>query len=110
MKIGQYRELKLEAEDTDAGHDAEPPVNCDPPPLEESRMAVNKIKCRKVPAHSVVFYLEHDDHPTDYRRGVVVPIWEKMVKPRCITNKGYQGPGTNPYRQGPPKATHSPAP
>ena len=27
-------------------------------------------------AHSFVFHLEHGGHPTDWKRGVVVPIWK----------------------------------
>ena len=78
-------------ENVDAVRDADPPVSCDPPPLQEIRKAMRspggcviyaemlkagRSRRLSVDAHCVVFHLEHGDHPHRQRRGVFVPIWK----------------------------------
>ena len=83
--------------DFDAVRDADPPVSCDPPALEESRRAVNQLKHGKTPGECGIYagMLKAGGAaallwlhtllcsiwitgiiPTNLRRGVVVPIWK----------------------------------
>ena len=83
--------------DVEAVRDADSPVSCDPPSLEETKRAVDQVKCGKAPGgcgicaemlkagRAAVFLWLHTllcsiwntgVIQTDWRRGVVVPIWK----------------------------------
>ena len=86
-------------EDVDAVRDADPRVSCDPPNLEETRKAVKELECGKVPGECGILseMLKAGRAapsfgctllcsiwktwiiPTDWRRGVVVPISKGYV-------------------------------
>ena len=76
---------------------ADPPINCGPPPLVETQAAVNRLKCGKAPGmcgihaellkdggnaalvlmHAVLCSACNTGIiPTDWKRGLVVPLWK----------------------------------
>ena len=96
--------------DVEHVQEADPPVNCDPPTLEETRRAVTQLKNGKAPG-SCGIYAEMLKAggaatllwlhtllcsvwstgviPTDWKRGIVVPLWKsKGDTQECNSYRG----------------------
>jgi hypothetical protein len=90
--------------------EADPPINCDPPTTAETRSAVAQLKCGKAPGvcgihaellrsggeavllrlHAILCAVWRTKIiPTDWKRGLIVPLWKGKGDPRdCNNSRG----------------------